>query len=78
MSLRDSKTMLRKIEEDLNLPSAGQKILYIDFTAEYQLTKEISLAAFYEHTLTTPVLSSTYKNLRIESGISLKINFSQL
>ena len=78
VSLRDSKTMLRKIEEDLNLPSAGQKILYIDFTAEYQLTKEISLAAFYEHTLTTPVLSSTYKNLRIESGISLKINFSQL
>ena len=78
ISVRDNKTMLRKIEEDLNLPSAGQKILYIDFTAEYQLTKEISLAAFYEHTLTTPVLSSTYKNLRIESGISLKINFSQL
>ena len=78
VSLRDNKTMLRKIEEDLNLPSAGQKILYIDFTAEYQLTKEISVAAFYEHTLTIPVLSSNYKNLRIEAGLSLKINFSQL
>ena len=78
VSMRDNKTMLRKIEEEMNLPSSGQKILYIDFTAEYQLTKEISVSAFYEHTLNTPVLSSSYKNLRIESGISLKINFSQL
>ena len=78
VSLRDNKTILRKIEEDLNQVSAGQKLLYIDFTAEYQLTKQISIAAFYEHTLNTPALSSAYKNLKIESGISLKINFSQL
>ena len=78
VSLRDNKTILRKIEEDLNQVSAGQKILYIDFTAEYQLTKEISVAAFYEHTLNTPALSSSYKNLKIEAGLSLKINFANL
>ncbi|MBO7465117.1 MAG: cell surface protein SprA, partial [Bacteroidales bacterium] len=33
VSMRDNKTMLRKIEEEMNLPSSGQKILYIDFTA---------------------------------------------
>ncbi len=77
-SIRDNRTVLRKLEEDMNQPSAGARILYIDFTAEYQLTKEISVSAFYEHTLNTPVLSSSYKNLRIEAGLSLKINFANL
>ena len=66
------------MEEDLNQVSAGNKRLYINFTAEYQLTKEISISAFYEHSLNIPALSSSYKRLNIEAGFSFKINLSQL
>ena len=72
-SIRDNKTLLRKIEEDINQPSNGQRILSIAVYGEYQITKDFSGKVFYNHTLNSPLLSTQYKNLSIEAGISLKI-----
>ncbi|MDR1180463.1 MAG: cell surface protein SprA, partial [Bacteroidales bacterium] len=56
-SIRDNKTVLRKIEEDVNLASAGQKTLSIAVNGEYQVTKNIFFKLFYDHTLNTPALA---------------------
>jgi cell surface protein SprA len=77
-SIRDNKTILRKIEEDINLASAGQKILSIAVSGEYQVTKNIFFKAFYDHTLTTPALANQYKNLTINAGFSIRIQLSDI
>jgi cell surface protein SprA len=77
-SIRDNKTVLRKIEENINQPSAGQKIFSINFLAEYLLTKNVSIKAYYDHVLNKPVLSGSISSLNIEAGFGVKINFAQL
>jgi len=77
-SIRDNKTVLRKIEENINQPSAGQKIFSINFLAEYLLTKNVSIKAYYDHILNKPVLSGSISSLNIEAGFGVKINFAQL
>ena len=77
-SIRDNKTLLRRIEEDVNLPSAGQKILSIAVSGEYQVTKNIFFKLFYDHVLNTPALANQYKNLTINGGFSLRIMLNDL
>lgn len=77
-SIKNNKTVLRKIEEGTNTPSAGQNILSIALSAEYQITKNFLVKAFYNHTLREPHLANQYKNVNLEAGISLKIMLSQM
>lgn len=77
-SIRDNKTILRKIEENVNQPSAGQIIYSINFLAEYMLTKNVSLKLYYDHVFNEPVLSGSISSLTINAGFGVKINFAQL
>jgi len=77
-SIRDNKTILYKIEEDISVASAGQKILFISVSGDYQVTKNIFFKVFYDHTLNTPALSSQYKNLTINAGFSIRIMLNDL
>ena len=77
-SIRDNKTILRRIEEGDNQPSAGQKILSIAVSGEYQVTKNIFFKLFYDHVLNVPALDSQYKNLTINGGFSIRVMLSEL
>ncbi|MDR1879106.1 MAG: cell surface protein SprA, partial [Bacteroidales bacterium] len=77
-SIRDNKTILRKIEENIDLASAGQKILSIAVSGEYQITKNIFFKIFYDHTLNTPALANQYKNLTINGGFSIRIMMADM
>jgi hypothetical protein len=77
-SLRDNKTLLRKIEEDINQASAGQRIFQIAVNAEYLFTKNFSIKLFYDHNLTKPALLNQYKTLTINLGLSVKIMLTDL
>jgi cell surface protein SprA len=78
VSIRDNRTILRKIEENINLASAGQKTLSIAVNAEYQVTKNIFFKVFYDHTLNTPALANQYKNLTINAGFSIRIQLAEM
>ena len=77
-SIKNNKTVLRKIEEATNTPSAGQNILSIALSAEYQITKNFFVKAFYNHVLREPHLANQFKNVNLEAGVSLKIMLSQM
>ncbi len=77
-SIRDNRTILRKIQEDENVASAGQRILSIAVNAEYQVTKNIFFKVFYDHTLNDPALANQYKNLTINAGFSIRVMLSDI
>lgn len=71
-SLRDSKTMIRKLEDDSQSQvTAGQKIISIKATADYMLSDKFTVRAFYDQRLTEAYVSNSYDNANYNVGVSL-------
>lgn len=76
-SMRDNKTMLRRLDEEVNQASAGQRIFSINTSADYQMNRNLTLRLFYDQTLTKPHIASQYPNSTINSGISVRFTLAQ-
>ncbi|CAG5086207.1 T9SS outer membrane translocon Sov/SprA [Parvicella tangerina] len=72
ISMRDNKTIIRKIAEDQNQPTAGQKIISIKFSASYQLTDKFQLRAYFDRVVNKPFISTSYPTANTNSGVALR------
>ncbi|MCL2027701.1 MAG: cell surface protein SprA [Bacteroidales bacterium] len=77
VSIRSNVTMLRRIDQRINLVSAGTKITTLNFSADYQLAQNIVLRLFYDQTMNRPELPTMFYNSTTNGGISLKFTFNQ-
>ncbi len=76
-SIRQNKTTLRKLVEDMDQVSAGGQILSINFSADYQISEKLNFRLFYDHIINNPYVSSQYPNSNINGGISLRFTLAQ-
>ncbi len=76
-SVRNNRTIIRKIVEDQNELTAGQRIFAIKFTADYVLSSRLNIRAFYDRIMNTPYISSTFPTANTNAGISLRFTLSQ-
>jgi cell surface protein SprA len=76
-SIRDNKTISRKLIEDVNQPVAGQKIFAIRTTADYVLSDRFNLQLFFDHNLNDPFVATTYTTSNTNFGFSLKFTLIQ-
>lgn len=76
-SIRDNKTMSRKLIENVNQPVAGQRIFSIRTTADYVLSDRFNLQLFFDHNLNDPFVATTYKTSNTNFGFSLKFTLVQ-
>lgn len=72
ISMRDNKTIIRKIAEEINQPTAGQKIISIKFSASYQLTDKFVIRAYFDRVVNKPFISTSYPTANTNSGIALR------
>lgn len=72
ISMRDNKTVIRKIAEEINQPTAGQKIISIKFSASYQLTDKFVVRAYFDRVVNKPFISTSYPTANTNSGIALR------
>jgi len=77
VSLRSNETIIRKIVEEVNQLTSGQKVLSIRFTADYRISQFLNLRAFYDYVSTTPFISTTFPTSNTNAGISLRFTLSQ-
>ncbi|MBE9469569.1 MAG: cell surface protein SprA [Bacteroidetes bacterium] len=75
-SLRDNITLTRKLVEDQNTPTAGQKTISVKFTVDYVLSKNLTVRAFFDTITNAPKISQTYKNTNSNLGFSLRYTLS--
>jgi len=73
LSITTNKTVLRKIDQNVNIISAGTKVTTLNLSGEYSLTEKIILKAFFDITVNSPYISSSYPNSTTEGGFSLRI-----
>ena len=76
-SIRNNKTVLRSIDTDLNQISAGQNVVTIDTSADYDLSKSLTFRIFFSKIITNPFLPSQYRNSTTNGGISLRFSLAQ-
>jgi cell surface protein SprA len=76
-SIRDNKTLSRKLAEDVNQPVAGQTIFAVRTTADYVLSDRFNLQAFFDHNINSPFVATTYRRSNTNFGFSLKFTLVQ-
>lgn len=77
LSIRDSKTMARKLIENVNQPVAGIRIFRIGTTADYVLSNRFNLQFFADYSKNNPFVASTFTNANTNVGFSLKFTLVQ-
>ncbi|MCK7542124.1 MAG: hypothetical protein MZV63_70215 [Marinilabiliales bacterium] len=77
LSIRDNKTVARKLVEDVNQPVVGQKVFTIGTTADYVLSDRFNLQIFADHTMNNPFVANTFPTSNTNFGFSLKFTLVQ-
>lgn len=77
LSVRDNKTMARKIVENVNQPVVGSKVITIGTSADYVLSDRFNLQIFADHTMNDPFVASTFPTSNTNFGFSLRFTLVQ-
>jgi cell surface protein SprA len=77
VAFRNNRTVIHRVLEGTNQASAGQQIISIKISADYVLSEKVTLRAFYDQTITKPVVSSSFPTNNANGGISLRLNLAQ-
>jgi len=76
-SIRKNTTILRKLVEGTNQPTSGLTIISIKLASDYTVNERLNLRFFFEKTINTPVVSTSYPNSTTAFGITIRLTLSQ-
>ena len=62
-------------EYDNNQVTAGQTLMSIKFSANYNLSKNLTSIFFYDHNFSEFAISTAFPQTSIRSGITIRYNF---
>jgi cell surface protein SprA len=77
LSIRDNKTLARKLVENVNQPVVGLKEFKLGASADYVLSDRFNLQIFADHTLNNPFVANTFPTSNTNFGFSLKFTLVQ-
>ena len=72
ISIRNNKTIIRRIEEESNQPTSGQSLITLKFSADYVVNNRVNLKLFYDQVVTDYVVSSSFPTSNTNVGVSLR------
>ena len=77
-TLSNNRALIRKIESNITQATSGTRTLSINFTANYVLSKRITLGAYFDHQVNTPLVSSSaYPTTNSSYGISVNLSLTK-
>ncbi len=78
LSWANNQALIRRIESAYTQATSGTQTLSINFTASYVLSKRVTLSAFFDHQVNTPLVSnSSYPTSNSNYGISCNISLAR-
>jgi cell surface protein SprA len=72
LSFRQNLTVLRKLVEDVDQISAGQQMISINTSAEYQVSPRVNFRFFFDRVINNPFVSNQFPNTNTHAGFSLR------
>ena len=76
-SIRSNRTVLRRIDEDVNQVSAGQKIMSISTTADYAISQSFNVRLYFDKVINKPFVSDQFRTSLTNAGVSLRFTLAQ-
>lgn len=77
-SFQNSQALIRRIQEGTNQATSGTQAISINVTASYILSKRITLAAYFDHQINKPLISSSaYPTTNSNYGISVNLSLAR-
>jgi len=75
LRMRDSETRIRRILDGDSQVTGGQKLVSIQFSADYDFSKNLNLRFFWDQMMTEYKISTAYPISTIRAGLSLTLSF---
>ncbi len=73
-----TQALIRRIESDYTQATSGARTVNIHFTANYILSKAMTIGMFFEHQINTPIVSSnSYPTTNTAYGITLNLSLAR-
>lgn len=77
-SFANNQSLIRKIETAFTQAQNGTQTMSINFTAQYVLSRRVTLGAFFDHQVNTPLVSnSSYPTTNTNFGISMNMSLAR-
>ena len=77
-SLQNTQALIRRIETNYTQATSGTRTMTINFNAQYILSRKLTLGAFFDHQVNTPLVSNAaYPTTNSSYGISLNLNLTR-
>jgi cell surface protein SprA len=76
-SIRKNKTVLRRVDQEVNQISVGQQVLSLNFSADYNLSARFNVRFYFDKIINTPYVSNQYRTSNTKGGIALRFTLSQ-
>jgi cell surface protein SprA len=77
VSIRDNRTILRKLEEDVDQITAGQRVVKINMNFDYVLSDRFNLRLFFDRIVNKPFVSLSYPTANTNIGFSIRFTLAQ-
>jgi cell surface protein SprA len=78
LTIRDNVTVIRKIIENTNQATAGQNVLSIRSSLDYNIGRNLTAQLYYDQMITNPKIATAYPTGNMNCGIRLRINLGGL
>ncbi|MPM73571.1 hypothetical protein SDC9_120553 [bioreactor metagenome] len=77
ISHKVTQALIRKIEDQFTQATSGLKTTSIRFSADYALSRSLTLRAFFDKIINMPLVSSSaYPTANTNAGMSLRLNLN--
>ena len=76
-SIRKNNTIIRRITENVDQLTAGEKVMSIKVSADYTFNNRLNLRLFYDRKVDTPYLSLSYPTTNTNFGLSIRYTLMQ-
>ncbi|ROS95238.1 cell surface protein SprA [Muribaculaceae bacterium Isolate-083 (Janvier)] len=74
----ETQALIRRIETAYTQPTSGTRSLTMNFTASYIMSRRLTLGAFFDHQINTPIVSSTsYPTANTSFGFNLNLSLAR-
>jgi cell surface protein SprA len=76
-SIRTNKAVIRKLEENTEEITSGNKVISMKLTADYVVNSRLNVRAFFDKVLTDPMIATSFPTAVTNGGFSIRFTLAQ-
>jgi len=76
-SVRQNSTIVRKLLENIDQPTAGLTILSYKLSADYVINERFNIRLFFDRTVNNPLISTSFPTANTAAGVSIRFTLSE-